>query len=184
MKTKFSFLLVLLLTLVIGAQPAVAKKPLTTIAFDGAPEGGFSHLDLDGVTFDYPNWGTYGAAINYEEPDWALTIDGLKYIDGWYLGAEVVPENLVITFDKPTTVVEFGFAIPMSSPTDSVLIDLYQPGHNKLRESVVFTMSPSTEIWREEQFIYRGPAINKVVISFPNLPLRYDFRLDNLTFQN
>lgn len=167
MKTKFSFLLVLLLTLVIGAQPAVAKKPLTTISFDDP---------VVGVSFDN------GSIVEPWCSDPQLCG---PYVDGNALGGG---GTLTMTFDKPTTVIEFGVAVELDYVVwydyhpwnDVFIIDLYGPGQSGLRQTIVLGASPASDFVMDGYFSYRGSAVEKVVFHIAPQYQPTTWYLDNL----
>lgn len=170
MKTKFSFLLVLLLALVIGIQPAIAKKPLTTLTFDEP---------VVGVSFDN------GTIV---EP-WCsgpLNLCG-PYVDGHALGGD---GTLTMTFDRPTTVIEFGIAVELDyvawwdyQPWNDVfIIDLYGPGQSGLRETIVLGASPASDFIMDGYFNYRGSAIETVVFHIAPHYQPTTWYIDNLVF--
>ncbi|MAU12130.1 MAG: hypothetical protein CL607_20075 [Anaerolineaceae bacterium] len=175
MKTKFSFLLVLLLMLVVGIQPAVAKKPLTTITFDELPEHVIMGSEyIKGATIEY--LGVTGFAIFGDG-----SAPGLDYIQDKCLWGYPKGE-MMITFDKPTSVLEFGVAIATNDMlAHTVIIDLYKPGNGSLRDSVTLSTAPKYAA-SETLFTYHGAAIERVVIRFTESEWDYGFMIDNIVF--
>lgn len=179
MKNKFTIFLVLLLALTLGIQPTIAKKPLTTITFDEVPSQGFVTLYVNGVTFEYDTLGAV-AAVDFGDicPGGQ---DGITYLQGKCLTGQTAGQ-LILTFDKPTTLIEFGFALATIEPvTDAVIVDLYSPGLGKLRETIIASATP-LPLTAEGLFSYSGPAVNRVVINFAEGPGFASFSLDNLVF--
>ncbi|MAU12128.1 MAG: hypothetical protein CL607_20065 [Anaerolineaceae bacterium] len=170
MKIKFSFLLVLLLALSLGVQPAVAKKPLTTVTFDEP---------VVGVSFDngsiYEPW--CSGPLNLCGP----------HVDGNALAST---GTLTLTFDKPTTVIEFGVAVELDyvvwsdyQPWDDVfIVEVYGPGQSGLRETIVFGVTPVSEFMMNGYFTYSGPAIKSIVIRLGEPYQPSGWYLDNLVF--
>lgn len=172
MKTKFSFLIVLLLTLVIGIQPAIAKKPLTIYPFD---EATFLGIDDEGVG----TWITDDLMFEYHGSGGCLTCSGE------ILNMETDPDaELTITFEKPTTVVEFEVAISAHYPVaDGIFVDVYGPGQSGLRESFVVPVLTLNDFgYHEGYFAYDGAAVKKVVLHFLQGQPWYGFTVDNLVY--
>ncbi|MAU12131.1 MAG: hypothetical protein CL607_20080 [Anaerolineaceae bacterium] len=184
MKDRFSIILVLLFALTLGLQPATAKKPLTTITFEDIPDYQVvDTLQVSGATIYSPLWGAYGAIVA-DINDHNLGSDGLLYANDKAIWGEAVPWGVTITFDSPTTVVKFGFAISRYWPDEPIFVDLYGPGQSGLRETRVLSLAEPIYNWRNTQFSYHGPAVEQVVIRFSDALLRADFVIDNLVFHN
>lgn len=183
MKNKFTIFLVLLLALTLGIQPTIAKKPLTTITFDGytlwQP---VNRLTRDGVTYKFTVHGNESDAAQFGVVPSSST---LTQVQGHVLEGPSIGE-LTLEFDKPTTIIEFGVALYRRFPINNALtIDLYRPGHNELRETISVSTSPDPD-FSEGYFSYHGPAVKKIVINFIEIPgiYYYYFNIDNLVFHN
>ncbi|MAU12129.1 MAG: hypothetical protein CL607_20070 [Anaerolineaceae bacterium] len=175
MKTKFSFLLVLLLMLVVGIQPAVAKKPLTTITFDEVTKINRDTWVADGITFEYAEGSLFTVCTG---------IEGGTYTEGAVLCGES-DGILTVTFDKPTTVVEFGVALTEDYPlSDAIIVDLYGPGNSGLRETIYVPTVPAVSYWSEGHLVYQGPAVDKIVFHIdPDLWFT-GWWIDNVVFHD
>lgn len=175
MKTKFSFLLVLLLTLVISTQPAVAKKPLTTITFDDVVNvPGVYTWDADGATLEYVD----GTGAHIGDLD---VLGPFTYIQSMAFEGES-DGDLVISFDRPTTVVGFGVAISENDAiTDAIRVDLYGPGNSGLRETHFVSLSVLSR-WSEGTFYYDGPAVTRIVIHVDDTYWFTGLWVDNIVF--
>lgn len=174
MKNKFTIFLVLLLALSVGIQSAVAEKPLTTITFDEVPEQRITSIYINGVTFELPYYGPCGAQIVNADNQ----ADGIFLVDmrGNSFQAESL-YDLMMTFDKPTTVLGLDFATAVNYP---VFVDLYRPGIGSLRDTQLINVEEA--YYYEGHFAYRGPAIQKAVINFPN-QWPTEFWVDTVVFQ-
>lgn len=87
---------------------------------------------------------------------------------------------LHLTFDHPTTEVDFGIAQDIfSPPNNSVTINLYRPGVGLLRQELSLTTTNDPD-FLGGHFTYRGPAVKSVTIQFPGDFSR--FALDNLSY--
>lgn len=158
--------------------PAIAKMKLTTLTFDEIPTQVVDGLSYSGVTF-------------------AFTVNGVPSTDAYYNRAgpgqiaylqDPSLEGtdygvLTLTFDKPTTVIEFGVARnTYGTYSNGATVELYRPGVGHLRESVMLETAPEV-YWTEGWFSYTGPAVKTVVIYFEPLPSYSSrFAIDNLTF--
>jgi hypothetical protein len=175
---RVAFVLSLLAFLPLAfSAPALAAKPVTTLTFDELSFQPVDGLSISGVTFGFEVGGvpsmdaTYGAfgpgSITFvQDPSLEGNAEGV----------------LTLTFDRPTTVLEFGLArscICTLSP--GVSVELGKPGAGDSRGTVAVTTSPLVS-FSEAQFSYSGPAIKTAVITFPSAALAPRFALDNLTF--
>ena len=164
--------LCLVALMLFASAPALAEKPLTTLTFDelSAPANG---LSFNGVTFgftsDDANYGSRGPGSTLYVQDPSL--------EGSSFGA------LTLTFDQPTTVLEFGVARSCSCTlAPGVAVELFRPGaHDRSYKVITTTMSPHGS-FAEALFSYRGPAIQKAVVTFLTLEQAPRFAFDNLRF--
>ncbi len=86
-----------------------------------------------------------------------------------------------MTFDQPTTVVEFGVALnTFQSLPAGVTVDLHRPGRGLLRQTISLSTSPNPS-FTEGLFSYTGPAVKTVVITVDSANA-FRFALDNLDF--
>jgi hypothetical protein len=176
-RVAFVLSLLALLPLAFSA-PALAAKPVTTLTFDELSFQPVDGLSISGVTFGFEVGGvpsmdaTYGAF-----GPGSITFVQDPSLEGNAAGV------LTLTFDRPTTVLEFGLArscICTLSP--GVSVELGKPGAaDGSRGTVAVTTSPLVS-FSEAQFSYTGPAIKTAVITFPSAALAPRFALDNLTF--
>ena len=184
MKKRY-FVVSLLLTValvVITAGPVLAKKPLTTLTFDELPSQPVDGLNFNGVTFGFQIInGVPSLDARYcEVGPGQLTYVQEPSLEGNTLGI------LTLTFDQPTTVVEFGVALatifspPPTPPAADVTVDLYRPGKGWIRQNITLATSPIIT-FSEGLFSYSGPAVKTVVITFDQIRAPR-FTLDNLKF--
>lgn len=178
MKKRY-FVVSLLLAVVLvvtTAGPVLANKPLTTLTFDELPYQQVDGLNYNGVTFGFQ-------------------INGVPSNDAWYHGVAppgltyVMPPNLegnamgtlTLTFDQPTTVVEFGVALNTGATLPAgAVVDLYRPGKGWIRQTIPLQTSP-IPTFSEGLFTYSGPAVKTVVVNFDQINASR-FILDNLKF--
>ena len=181
---KRCFVVSLLLTVVLvvmSAGPVLAKKPLTTLAFDELPFQPVDGLYFNGVTFGFQIGGfSSNDAWYHAGGPGQITYVQDPSLEGNAMG------TLTLTFDQPTTVVEFGVAlgyIPIPDPLPAgATVDLYRPGKGWLRQIIPLTTSPTIAFWTEGLFSYSGPAVKTVVITFDRQSGATRFMLDNLKF--
>ena len=165
-----------LLPLVLSA-PASAGPPLTTLTFTEVPGQPVHGLTVDGVTFGFQIGGVPSADARYNSfgPGSASHVQDPS-LEGNSSGI------LALTFDRPTTVLEFGIARScFCTLTPGVSVELLRPGADRTSSVIGATMSP-IGIFAEARFAYNGPAIQTAVITFPSPGLAFRFALDNLTF--
>ena len=173
MKKRY-FVVSLLLTVVLvimTAGPVLAKKPLTTLTFDDPPPMQPANgLNVNGVTFGFQSGDAW-----YHGVGPVTTYIQTPNLEGDAAG------TLTLTFDQPTTVVEFGVALWTSATLPAgATVNLYRPGKGWLRQTIALATS-ADPMFTEGRFIYSGPAVKTVVITFDsqNAPR---FMLDNLVF--
>jgi hypothetical protein len=160
------------------SAPAQAAKPVTTLTFDELSLQPVDGLSFSGVTFGFQIGGVPSADANYggfgpgsitfvQDPSLEGSSDGV----------------LTLTFDQPTTVLEFGIARScICTLTPGVSVELFKPGAaGRSRGVMTMTTSPVVS-FSEALFSYSGPAIGTAVITFPSSGLASRFALDNLKF--
>jgi hypothetical protein len=176
---RFVLLLSLLVLLPFAfSAPAQAAKPVTTLTFDELSFQPVDGLSFSGVTFGFQIGGVPSADANYggfgpgsitfvQDPSLEGSSDGV----------------LTLTFDQPTTVLEFGIARScICTLTPGVSVELFKPGAaGRSRGVMTMTTSPVVS-FSEALFSYSGPAIGTAVITFPSSGLASRFALDNLKF--
>ena len=152
-----------------------AGKPLTTLEFDELPFQPVNGLSIEGVTF-------------------AFTLNGHPFNDANYNSFGPGPGpfvqcpclegntrgTLTITFDKPTTIVEFGVGLSTTVPlATGFTVDVIGPS-GKSRGVFPVATSPAPT-FTGAQFSYSGAAVSQVVITF-NSAAAGRFVIDNLTY--
>jgi hypothetical protein len=160
------------------SAPAVAAKPVTTLTFDEVPFQPVNGLSVSGVTFGFQIGGIPSSDANYNAfGPGATTFVQDPSLEGNAAGV------LTLTFDQPTTVLEFGLARScICTLTPGVSVELFKPGAaGRSRQVISLTTSPLVS-FSEAMFSYSGPAIQTAVISFPSAGLALRFAFDNLTF--
>jgi hypothetical protein len=86
-----------------------------------------------------------------------------------------------LTFEQPTTLVEFGVALSTFGTLPAgVTVDLHRPGRGLIRQTISLSTS-SNPSFTESLFSYTGPAVKTVVITFDSENASR-FALDNLDF--
>ena len=178
MKKRY-FVVSLLLAVVLvftTAGPVLAQKPLTTLTFDEISMQPVDGLNFKGVTFGFQIMGVPSLDARY----YASGPGQIKYVQDPSLEGNA-SGTLTLTFDQPTTVVEFGVALNTGAPLPAgATVDLYRPGKGWIRQTIPLTTSPIIA-WTEGLFSYSGPAVKTVVITFDWL-IASRFALDNLKF--
>lgn len=176
---RFALLLVLLVLLPFAfATPALAAKPVTTLTFDELPFQPVDGLSFSGVTFGFQIGGVPSTDANYGAfGPGSTTFVQDPSLEGNSAGV------LTLTFDQPTTVLEFGLARScICTLTPGVSVELFKPGApGRPRQVITLTTSPVVS-FSEALFSYSGPAIQTAVITFPSSGLAIRFALDNLKF--
>jgi hypothetical protein len=179
---RFLLLLGLLLLLPLTfAAPAQAATPVTTLTFDELPFQPVDGLSFRGVTFGFQVGGVPSADAHYGAfgPGTTVVVQDPS-LEGDSNG------TLTLTFDKPTTVLEFGIARScFCTLTPGVSVELFQPRAEALgrpRPTVTETTSPLV-FFSEAHFSYSGLAVKRAVITFPSAGVAPRFALDNLTFE-
>lgn len=152
-----------------------AGKPLTTLVFDEVPFQSVNGLSVEGVTFGF-------------------TLNGHPFADAYYNSFGPSPGpfvqcpclegntrgTLTITFDKPTTVIEFGVGLSTTVPlATGFTVDVIGPS-GKSRGVFPVATSPAPTFTGAE-FSYSGAAASQVVITF-NSEAAARFVIDNLTY--
>lgn len=175
--SHYALIVLSLLALMLFAfsAPALAEKPLTTLTFDELPSQPVDGLSVNGVTFDFD----LGADARYGSsgPGSILYVQDPS-LEGNSYGA------LTLTFDQPTTVLEFGIARSCFGCTlaPGVAVELFKPGgHDRSDRIITMTTSPHGS-FSQALFSYSGPAIQKAVVRFPSPEQAFRFALDNLRF--
>jgi len=174
---------VLLLSLLVLAPfafsaPALAAKPVTTLTFDELPFQPVDGLSTSGITFGFQIGGVPSSDANYGAfGPGSITFVQDPSLEGNSDGV------LTLTFDQPTTALEFGLARSCTCTlTPGVSVELFKPGAaDRSRSVVTLTTSPVVS-FSEVLFSYSGPAIQTAVITFPSSGLAPRFALDNLKF--
>ncbi|MCA9963413.1 MAG: hypothetical protein KC423_04190 [Anaerolineales bacterium] len=171
-----SFLIgVVVMSMVVGT--AFAKKPLTTLLFDEVPFQPIDGLKVNGVDFQFQVNGTPSNDARYNTAGLPPLFEYVQCpcLEGNSRGV------LTMTFDKPTTEIEFGVALNTVFPLpEGVTVELYRPGAGMLRQTV--SLETSNEIFfTEGMFSYSGPAVKTMVITFDWFHAAR-FILDNLTY--
>lgn len=135
-------------------------------------------LTLNGVTYAFTIGGTLSLDCNARTLVGPVNTNNIQSpnIEGNAAGV------LHLTFDTPTTVVEFGVArsIPNLGTTDTVIVDLYRPGIGLLREEL-FLDPTADPLFAGGRFEYQGPAVKTLTIAF-RTPPALRFVVDNLTY--
>ena len=154
--------------LVVAAE--AAGKPLTTLEFDELPfqpvNGVSFGFTLNGHPFNDANYNSFG-------PDPGPFVQ-CPCIEGNTLG------TLTITFDKPTTVVEFGVGLSTTIPLETgFTVDVIGPS-GKSRGVFPVATSPAPT-FTGAQFSYNGAAVSQVVVTF-NSAAAARFVIDNLAY--
>ena len=159
--------------LVAAAQNA--GKPLTTLVFDEVPFQPVNGLSVEGVTFGFSLNGHPFNDANYNSfgPDPGPFVQ-CPCLEGNTRG------TLTLTFDKPTTVVEFGVGLSTTAPlATGFTVDVIGPS-GKSRGVFPVATSPAPTFTGAE-FSYNGAAVSEVVITF-NSEAAARFVIDNLTY--
>jgi hypothetical protein len=175
-KLNIALIATFLLTISMAA-PVTAGKPLSVLTMDEIPNQPIDGLRYGGVTFSFHVNGIPSTDAHYHAfgPLQLLYLDDPS-IEGTASG------TVVIEFDKPTTVIEFGVALNVwRHLRDAVIIKLYRPGVGLLRETIDLDAHPEI-FWAEALYQYFGPAVKTVEISFRTDLFNPRFALDNLTF--
>ena len=176
---RFVFVLSLLVLLPFAfSAPALAAKPVTTLTFEEVPFQPVNGLSVSGVTFGFQIAGVPSADAFYG----GFGPGSTTYVQDPSLEGNSAGV-LTLTFDQPTTVLEFGIARScFCTLTPGVSVELFKPGAaGRSREVISITTSPIVS-FSEALFSYSGPAIQTAVISFPSPELAIRFALDNLKF--
>jgi hypothetical protein len=176
---RFVLILSLLVLLPFAfSAPALAAKPVTTLTFDELPFQPVDGLSISGVTFGFQLGGVPSTDANYG----AFGPGSTTYVQDPSLEGNSAGV-LTMTFDQPTTVLEFGIARSCGCTlTPGVSVELLQPGAaGRSRGVNTLTTSPIIS-FSEALFSYSGPAVQTAVITFPSSGVAPRFALDNLKF--
>jgi len=154
--------------------PVLAGKNVVTETFDISPVS-CNGLNLNGVLYSF----TVGGSPNSD------CVAGLFFGPG--STNNIQPPNiegnasgvLTLTFDNPTTYFEFGVAQSVVGVPQSVVISADRPGVGRLRQEVQLTTT-NDPFFVGGRFIYSGPAVKTVTISFSNSGGR--FAVDNVKY--
>lgn len=177
---RFVLLLSLLVLLPFAfSAPALAAKPVTTLTFTELPVQPVDGVSVSGVTFGFEIGGVSSADANYGGfGPGSITFVQDPSLEGNSGGV------LTLTFDRPTTVLEFGIARScICTLTPGVSVELFKPGAADRSRGVMSMTTRPVAIFSEAHFSYSGPAIQTAVITFPSPEVAPRFALDNLTFQ-
>jgi hypothetical protein len=176
---RFVVLLSLLVLLPFAfSAPVQAAKPVTTLTFDELPFQPVDGLSFGGVTFGFQIGGVPSTDANYA----SAGPGSITFIDDPSLegNAEGV---LTLTFDKPTTVLEFGVARSCTCVlSPGVAVELFKPGAAGHSRGVMTVTTTPIISFSEALFSYSGPAIKTAVLTFPSAGLATRFVIDNLKF--
>ena len=176
---RFVLLLSLLVLLPFAfSAPALAAKPVTTLTFDELPSQPVDGLSFSGVTFGFQIGGVPSADAYYGgSGPGSIAFVQDPSLEGNSGGV------LTLTFDQPTTVLEFGIARSCSCTlTPGISVELFKPGAaGRSRSLITATTSPVVS-FSEALFSYSGPAIQTALVTFPSAGLATRFALDNLKF--
>jgi hypothetical protein len=169
-------LLIAIMLIGVIAGPVFAEKPLTTLTFDEIPFQPVDGLSFNGVHFGFQIGGASSTDANYN----SAGPGQITYVNDPSLEGDAAG-TLTLTFDQPTTVVEFGVALStLQSLPAGVTVDLHRPGRGLLRQTISLSTSPNPS-FTEGLFSYTGPAVKTVVITFDSASASR-FALDNLDF--
>jgi hypothetical protein len=160
------------------SAPALGAKPLTTLTMDELPLQPVDGLSFNGVTFGFQIGGAPSTDAHYH----AFGPGTTTFVQDPSL--EGNPNGtLTLSFDQPTTVLEFGIARScFCTLTPGISVELFKPGAaNRSRGVMTMTTSPVVS-FSEAHFSYSGPAVKTAVITFPSAGIALRFALDNLTF--
>jgi len=178
MKKRIFVASLLIVAVLIGMTggPVFAKKPLTILTFDEIPYQSVDGLNFNGVTFGFQIGGVPSLDAYYHEGGPGQ----ITYVQDPSLQGNTAG-TLTLTFDQPTTVVEFGVALNTDASLPAgATVDLHRPGAGLLRQSIALATSPNPT-FTEGLFSYSGPAVKTVVITFDSASAGH-FALDNLKF--
>jgi hypothetical protein len=160
------------------SAPALAAKPVTTLTFTELTVQPVNGVSVSGVTFGFEVGGVSSAdAIYGGFGPGSITFVQDPSLEGNAGGV------LTLTFDRPTTVLEFGIARScICTLAPGVSVELFKPGAaGRSRGIMTQTTSPLVS-FSEALFSYSGPAIQTAVITFPSAGIAPRFALDNLKF--
>lgn len=176
-KTKFAVSLLISIVLAgVMAGTALAIKPLTTLVFDEVPFQPVDGLSVSGVDFKFQVGGVSSTDADYN----SFGPPPIAYVQCPCMEGDAAG-TLTLTFDKPTTEVEFGVALNTNASLPAgATVDLHRPGVGLLRQTVSLATAPGTS-FTEGLFSYSGPAVKTVVITFDSANAGR-FALDNLTY--
>jgi hypothetical protein len=176
---RFVVLLSLLVLLPFAfSTPALAAKPLTTLTFDELTFQPVDGLSFGGVTFGFQINGVPSTDAHYGAfGPGSTTFVQDPSLEGNSAGV------LTLTFDQPTTVLEFGLARScLCTLTPGVTVELFKPGAARRSRGIITLTTSPVVSFSEGLFSYSGPAIQTAVITFPSPGLASRFAFDNLKF--
>ena len=176
---RFVPLLSLLMLVPFGfSVPALAAQPVTTLTFTELPAQPVNGVSVSGVTFGFEIGGVSSAdAIYGGFGPGSITFVQDPSLEGNAGGV------LTLTFDRPTTVLEFGIARScICTLTPGVSVELFKPGAAGGSRGIITQTTNPLVSFSEGLFSYSGPAIQTAVITFPSAGIAPRFALDNLTF--
>jgi hypothetical protein len=158
--------------------PALAAQPVTTLTFTELPAQPVNGVSVSGVTFRFEIGGVSSAdAIYGGFGPGSITFVQDPSLEGNAGGV------LTLTFDRPTTVLEFGIARScICTLTPGVSVELFKPGAAGGSRGIITQTTNPLVSFSEGLFSYSGPAIQTAVITFPSAGIAPRFALDNLTF--
>jgi hypothetical protein len=165
-----SVLLVLLLPGVAAGAP-----PTTTLTFGELSTQPIDGVHIAGVSFAFRVGGSPSSDALYGAfGPGATTYVQDPSIEGTTAGA------LILRFDHPTTVLEFGLALStIGTLTPGATVELFNPGGHS--RGIRTLRTQSTGSFTEGRFSYRGSGVGSAVITFSQGAERFAF--DNLTFR-
>lgn len=161
------------------SAPAAAEVPLTAITFDELAAQPIHGLSFKGVTFAFAVGSVPSSDASYHGagPGTTTWVDDPS-LEGSAFG------TLTLAFHQPTTVLEFGIARGcICALAPGVSVELFRAGAADRLHTTITEPTTPVITFSEALFRYRGPAVQRAVISFPLPHLAERFALDNLRFQ-
>ncbi|MHC4325712.1 MAG: hypothetical protein ACYSUX_15700 [Planctomycetota bacterium] len=154
---------------------AGAANAAVTLTFDELPTQQVDGLSYNGVTFGFKVDLVPSTDAVYN----GIGPGNLTYLQDASLEGTAAGV-LMIDFDTPTDILEFGVALNSYNPfTNGYVVRLYD-AYNTPLGNLPGATSPLV-LWSEGQFTYSGTRISRVFIGF-NDQAAGRFAIDNLTF--